>query len=209
MKPVLAALDPPGARANERGFTLLEVAMASVITVLVLVAVLLFADTGRAHADAVQREADSARALRSAAERIGRDVRQAGASQLTVATLPDENHSVTLQHPVSMAAGALSWGVDERGLGVQPGWFVRYTVESAATGAVGTGSGRTLVRLVPDDAMQIQRREVLVRGLRAGTAEPAGFRIEPVGVMWRIELSTVAPPGKPERSVTFDLNLQN
>ncbi|MEM7203977.1 MAG: hypothetical protein AAF628_27195 [Planctomycetota bacterium] len=197
----------PNGRRAERGVTMVETAMASVIAVIVMVGVTRFVKVGSDHAQSVGEETQAGSAIRDAAERIARDLRQSGSVAMSVEQQIGQNDALKLKRPIAVSGGALTWGVSEKKLGSKAGWAIRYDVKRVKPR--GGNLRRDLVRRIIDDAGTVFREEVLLRNLRTGVATPPGFKVEQSGKMWKVTLSQRANRKRPMHTVSFDLALYN
>lgn len=206
-------MTPPD-RDGHEGFTLVELAVALLVTAVVGTALMSLVDVSRKGARTVYTETAAGKALRAAAEGVARDLRQASQSQLSITTLSDQNHEVTLRQPVSVAAGVVSWGVYDPVLGpdkaarTKPGWSLRYTVRTVLldSGII----DRRLVRQILDSAGTVRHERLILRHLQPGFAAQPGFRITQSGVLWKVTISARAGAGTgPIRSLSFDVALRN
>jgi prepilin-type N-terminal cleavage/methylation domain-containing protein len=194
--------------ARARGFSLLELTVALAVAAVLGGAGVLLMQTSQRSSRSILSDSRSSAGLRRAAETISLDLKQASAANVTIATLGDQNHSVTLRRPVAVSAGAIVWGVLEDELGTdeatrsRAGWSVRYLVAGAA-------GERTLVRQIVDDLGAVRGERLLLRGVRPGSGANPGFRVTAAGTMWRLELG-VDRGGVPEGdAVTFDVSTRN
>lgn len=136
--------------------------------------------------------ADSNRALRDAHARLREDLLLSADDQLTITVLGDGNDQLDLMHPVEVG-GVLEWGVFDESLGTtpaeqnRPDWLIRYTVDVVVMGGV---ADRRLVRRIIDDLGAVRTEEILLTGLRTGTDDPPGFKIDPAGDLWQVTVST-------------------
>lgn len=203
-------------RDGRSGFTLVELAVALLVTAVVGTAIVSLVDVSRKGARTVHSETAAGRALRAAAEQVARDLRQTSQPQLTITTLADQNHEITLRQPVSVTAGVVSWGVYDPVLGpdtaarTKPGWSLRYTVRTVLLD--GGVVDRQLVRQILDTAGKVRHERPILRHLEQGFAADPGFRVEQSGVLWKVTISArtgTGGAGAPVRSLSFDVALRN
>lgn len=180
---------PPGARA---GFTLLESIVSLAVFSVVGYALTLAFGAGTNAEHSVSQTAGQERLLRGTTEMLADELRASNDARITVATLADGNHSVTFMTRIQVGT-TLAWGVHDRFLGStdaqqnRANWSLRYTVVSVVSGGTTT---RRLVRQVLDNALAVQRQDVVLERVRNGTANPAGFRVVKQGSMWVVTIST-------------------
>jgi hypothetical protein len=165
--------------------------------------------TSQRSSQSILLDSKSSAGIRRAAELISLDLKQASAANVVIASLSDQNHSVTLRKPVAMTAGAITWGVTEVELGsdeatrTRAGWSVRYTV-------TGPAAERTLLRQIIDDVGAVRIERTLLRGLRPGSGMKPGFRVTAAGTMWRLQIGVdregTATAGD---AVSFDISMRN
>lgn len=201
---------------GQRGWTMIEISIVMVLTAVMSLAVFGIMETSEKGARTVSREGKALTQLRKAATLLTQDIKQTTASRLVIASLPDGNHTVTLQEPLSIAGGVITWGVKENALGstevsrTKPGWFLRYTVVD-----VPMPSGppeKRLMRQVLDASMKIQKEWILASSIRPGTSTPPGFQLTQSGSMWKASITTLASTGTglaAPRSLSFDIALRN
>ena len=201
-------------QARSSGFSLVELSAALAVTLVIGVAVMGLVDVSQSGARTVSTETHSSRALRSAAEHVAGDLRQTAQPQLSITTLPDQNHTVTLQVPVGVSGGVVTWGVYDPVLGTDPasrtkaGWSLRYTVRTVLLD--GVGLDRQLVRQILNTGGQVRHERVLLRHVEEGYAAQPGFRVEQNGAMWRVTISARTGTGTgPVHSLAFDVALRN
>ncbi len=193
-----------GGVRRQRGFTIVEVVAA--MTVMAIVGLSLMQLIRISHGGA-RATADMTRSwggLRKASGMMADDLAQSAATKMTLATVNGEQQ-VTLQQPVAVAGGAVTWGACDLAQPVatrmRPGWFVRWTVRTV-------NGERQLVRQLLDAAQSVKVEQVVVRKLRAGTGSKPGFKVQASGQMWTITLSADGPNGAVEM-VSFDVGLRN
>ena len=194
-------------RLGSAGLTLVELAISAALLVVLAATVVGTMRASQGGATTVREETAVSRGLRQAMAQVSRDVQQTAASQLTIVTLADGNHRVTLQHPVALSGGVVTWGVHDPVLGVddatrtQPGWSIRFTVLAEA-------GDRHLVRQILDGTGAVKHEDVLLRGLEDGSGAQPGFHIVQSGVLWRVTISARGGTGT-THSDSYDLALMN
>lgn len=208
--------DETRASHGERGWTMIEISIVMVMTAVMSLAVFGIMETSEKGARTVWKEGEALAQLRKAANLLTQDIKQTTTSRLVIATLPDGNHTVTLQKPLSITAGVITWGVKEKELGstaatrTKPGWFLRYTVVD-----VPMPSGppeKRLMKQALDASMKVQKEWILARNIQPGTSTPAGFQLTQSGSMWKARITTLASTGAniaAPRSLSFDIALRN
>lgn len=195
-------------RREQQGFTLVETAIAAALSLVIVVGVVMFTQVGERNVSTVRYAAKASKELRTAAELVADDLRQCETSHMTIVSLADGNHSVTLQRPIGVTAGTPTWGIYEASLGAttaqrsQAGWSVCYTV-------VDDGAEKQLVRRTLDAGGAVRKQEVLLRNLRPGSSTAPGFQVEANGAMWTITISTRRDGEIPMQQVQFDVSLRN
>ena len=184
--------------SRRSGMTLLETLLTLLVFSVIGGALALATRAGQETERAVTDESNRNRALRSAARLLTDELRSSSDAQISVTALPDGNDTLRFMVPMQDDT-ALGWGVHERTLGgdeAQPdrtGWSLRYTVEIAGTGKQAT---RRLVRQVLDASQAVQRQQVVIERLRAGTDDPPGFTVRRRGALWEITLAADARRGR-------------
>ena len=201
---------------GQRGWTMIEISIVMVLTAVMSLAVFGILETSEKGARTVSSEGEALTQLRRAANLVTQDIKQTTTSRLVIASLPDGNHTVTLQEPLSITAGVITWGVKEKELGstaaarTKPGWFLRYTVVDAPMPS-GPPEKR-LVRQALDTSMKVQKAWILARNILPGTSTPAGFQLTQSGSMWKAQITTRATTGagiSAPRTLSFDIALRN
>lgn len=191
---------------RQRGFSVIEVVIAAALLGVVGLAAVTMTNASRDGARQAHMLTVHTERLLRASVRVREDLEQASADHLVIATLPDLNHSITLQRPVASGSGATLWGAydpsrpaAER---LRADHYTRLTV-------VADGAGRALMRQVLDVDGNIVHQDVVAQGLASGSASPPGLRIVPSGDMWRVCIGLAAEAGRPGDSLTFDVALRN
>ena len=201
---------------DKNGFTLVEMSIAVTITAIIGLAINSMLQSGTNSGQVVIRETRRANQIRRAADKFSKEIRQSQVAKLTIATLADNNHSVTFQLPLSVVAGVTTWGVYDKSLGnteadrTKAGWFVRYTVmQMALPGGVIEAQLR---RQILDATFVLQKEWILVRGLLSGNGPQPGFKLTASGSMWRVQLNVGDLSGVVagnNRGTDFDIALRN
>lgn len=180
-------------RSRRAGFSLLEAVIALSLFAVVGYGLVVTLDVGQDTDRLVRSGATRNRELREAARRVSEEMRCSRNSAITVTTLADGNHELSLMVPIQNE-GVNGWGVYDTALGTteaernRENWLVRYTVLPAVI------DGQTvhqLVRRVLDDQGDVQLETVIADGLRSGGGTP-GFQVLQAGVMWEIRIAREA-----------------
>lgn len=183
------------------GFSLLELTIATMIFLVVGLALkdtVLMADRSQS---AVFEGAKTNRELRAASRRLARELRSARGSLLTVETLPNGCAQATFMTPI-VVGGNDDWGVEDDFLtGGQPqaDWSLRYTV-------VDDGD-RRLIRQVLDDAQVVQDQQVVLAGLSTDPNTP-GFTLAQTGDVWEVALVLDGQGDDDETGKQLDFHLR-
>lgn len=189
---------------RQRGFTIVEVVAAMTVMVIVGLSVMQLIRISHGGARATADMTRSWGGLRKASGMMADDLAQAAVSKMTLTTVNGEQQ-VTLQQPVAVAGGAVTWGACDMDQPVatrlRSGWFVRWTVRTV-------NGERQLVRQLLDAAQSVKVEKVVVRKLRTGTGSKPGFKVQASGQMWTITLSADGPNGAVDM-VSFDVGLRN
>lgn len=190
--------------AARSGFTVLELAMVMSIFAVIGYAIVGAVDMGNRSSRQVLTQAAANADLRESALWLSDELSMAQAAGIVVTDLPDGNQQLDFQAPIRVG-NVLTWGVDEPRLGVNPDWWLRYTV-LAVNG--GQGVQRQLVRQVVDDLGQVRQTRVVASGL---TDEPGeqGFSCALVGNVWVIGISTAQGTHGGERETEFHVRVRN
>jgi prepilin-type N-terminal cleavage/methylation domain-containing protein len=187
-----------------RGFTLVELAASMAISAVVLMAVIGLIRISQGGAQMSSAMTSSWGDIRRSSGTIADDLSQCSATHMTLLTASGEQQ-LTVQRPLGTTAGVTDWGVCDPSQSLanrmRLGWFVRYKV-------VTTGGERHLVRQLLDSALVLQSEQVMVRRLRAGSANPPGFKVAANGAMWTVTLSVTGSGGAAE-TLSFDVTLRN
>lgn len=171
-------------RSPSSGFTLIEVAISSVILGIVGYSVSLALKMGQDSHTTVAQVSSESRATRNSVASLVDDVRASSNARITATTAADGNSSVRLQQPIEVG-GALVWGVRDRRLGDsettwnRQDWFVEYSVD---------GQRRLVRRLIDTDGLT-RLEDVLATDLRDGGAGAPGFTMAQVGDVWEVSLA--------------------
>jgi hypothetical protein len=186
----------------------------AIATVLVFAAHSMVA-VGRKSNEFVNGEHRVVSAIRNSAEVFAGDLRRAAASRVTIATLPDQNHAVTLQMPLGMSGGSPLWGVHDPSLGateatrMRAGWFVRYTVVPVTAR---DGVDRQLRRQLVTDTGVVARQWAIAHFLQRGSGATPGFRLTLSGSMYHVAIFAApskSAGGASVRNLSFDVALRN
>lgn len=181
-------------RSPRTGLTIVELAVATSIFVVVGYALFGAVEMGRNSQQTVLRSVSSNSDIREANSTLIEELKTGGETTVVVDTLGDGNHQLTFMQRIEVG-GSLEWGVFDESLGVtpeeqnKPGWQVRYTVVSVPLG--GGEFDRRLVRQVLDEAVVVQSQRTVIEGLRDGADTPRGFSMTKSGDMWEISVATV------------------
>lgn len=125
---------------RERGFTLVELTVATGIALVLILAVAVITRTSGNSMEYLSRTHRIDTQLDRALRELGNDLRRASASGIVIDTTPVDFDVITLQVPDPAAsAGVTVWGYPDASGVFQPGFSARYLV-----------SGGTLVRRVLD-----------------------------------------------------------
>jgi len=195
------------------GMSLIEMMVSASLLGLVGLIVAWAFEAGVDSQRTVRRIAAGNEVLRVAAGQLRDELRVSEESMLTVNTLGDGNHEVTLAQPI-FVGGNLGWGVYDPLAGATEaernldGWRIRYTVDTQPV--VPAGVTRRLVRQVLDDLGTVQDQDVLVDGLRAGGDDPPGFTVVRTGDVWEVSLTTEEyDDSQRGRGVRFHVRIRN
>ena len=175
-----------GARA---GVTMLEVMIAVSVLGILTTGVMGTVGSSTGSSARVTTSAMENAELRKSGKLLSTELRSAGGDRFELTDLPDGNSELTFQVPVAIGAVA-SWGVYDRYLGTteadwnRADWSLRYTV------VPGPDDTSQLVRQVLDDLDVVQRQTVITEDLRDGLADPPGFRVEDMGDVWEVIITT-------------------
>lgn len=155
----------------------------------------------------VVRVSNEDREMRSASSRLLDELQDTADSKITTLTGADGNTTLRFQQPVDNA-GTHTWGVFDREIGTtdadhtRVGWYVSYITRMQ-------GGQRQLVRQELDAALAVQREKVITDGVRAGNATPPGFRVQKVGAVWQVTLSTDGEQGQEGIRTVFHVRTRN
>lgn len=190
----------------QRGFTLLEVTIASALAVLVGLSVVGLVMAGRDSAATARRQAASTSSLRAASVAMAEDLSQSQTARLSIVELADKNHQVTFQRPVASAAGAVTWGAYDAkmpgGARLRANCSARYTVRK-------DGDARNLLRQVLADDGTVVREEILVRDVATGSAAKPGLAIVRTGDVYQVTIGLAGSSGTNGQAISFDVVLHN
>lgn len=166
----------------QAGFTLLEVAIVTVIATLLLMTIVVLTTSTNDAYDTVREDTEANFSLRRTLNRISDDMRQSSSSMIKIATDPDNNHdSLDLQMPVSQEDSTVNWGAAGT-----VGWHIHILVEDG-----------WLIRRVTDGAGIPQRTdEVLARSVDNQFDGEKGFSVTEVGGLYQITLRVTARRGE-------------
>jgi type II secretory pathway component PulJ len=194
------------------GFTVLEMMFAVSIFSIIGYSLGVALDAGQDSQAEVLRTSVGNKAMRESSKQLIDELRESSDATITITTLPDGNHELTFQQPITVGTN-LVWGVHERKLSTDPlqqtqqNWSVRYTVVSVLLAG---GWERTLVRQILDTGGNVRFQENLMEDLKSGAAAPEGFRMVRVGSLWEITMtqnsSTATGVGE---GVEFHVQTQN
>lgn len=196
-----------GAAARcQRGFSVIEVVIAAALLGVLGLAAITMTNASRDGARQAHLLTVHTERLLRASVGVREDLEQTATGHMIIATLPDLNHSITLQRPVASGSGAVLWGAYDpsrpAGERLRADCYTRLTV-------VAGDGGRMLVRQVLDADGNVVHQEVIARGLASGSASTPGLRIVPSGELWRVCIGLAAENGRPGESLTFDVALRN
>lgn len=162
-----------------------------------------------------QGESRVIQGLRRSGSELADDLRRTSPSKITIQTLSDGNHQVTLQMPCGVARGDVVWGVYDRSLGVddasrtRPGWSVRYTVVPVP---LPNGDlDRQLRRQLLDGTGDVTRQRTVLHWVRGGSGPKPGFQLKQNGSLYHVTLHASAgqADGTPARNLSFDVGTRN
>jgi len=190
----------------QRGFTLVEAVVSASLLMFVGMGAVMLTSVSRDGAAMTRSQASQTNWLRRASMAVREDLAQTTASRLTIATLTDQNHSITFQRPTACTAGVTTWGAYDgsaaEGERMRDDHFTRFTVRAGS-------NGRQLVRQVLDSTMALVHEDVLAYGLASGSATPPGLRIVASGNLWQVTIGLAATSTQRGASLTFDVALHN
>lgn len=193
-------------RREQSGFTLVEAVVSASLLTIVGMGTVMLMSASRDGASMTRQQAMQTHWLRRASMSVREDLAQTTVARLTIATLGDQNHSITFQRPTDCVAGVATWGAFDpnapEGERMRDDHFTRFTVTTG-------GNGRQLVRQVLDSSSEVVHQEVLAYGLATGTAVPPGLQIVPSGDLWRVTIGLAGTTGTTGASLTFDVALRN
>jgi len=179
-------------RQRRRGFTLLEVVIATTIFTVIGYTLLQSVALGESSQATIQGIASSNKWTREVHDVMSNELKVSDDDHILVTQLADGNTQLSCMHRIEVA-GVPAWGVFDASLGDtvedqnREDWQIRFTVEEVP--AIGGGAERALVRQLIDADGTIQTTKVLARGLRDGAADPPGFAAAKVGEMWVIQIT--------------------
>ncbi len=189
------------------GFTLLEVMISLGIFSVVGYGIAVALKAGGSMQGTVVRVSNDDREMRGASRRLLDELQDTADSKITTLTGADGNTTLRFQQPVDNA-GTHTWGVFDREIGTtdadhtRVGWYVNYLTRMQ-------GGKRQLVRQELDAALAVQREKVITDGVRAGGATPPGFRVQKVGAVWQVTLSTDGEQGQEGIRTVFHVRTRN
>jgi len=188
-----------------RGFTLIEAVVAASLLMFVGMGAVMLMSVSRDGAQLTRTQARQTNWLRHASMSVRDDLAQTTDSRLTIATLPDGNHSITFQRPTASVAGVATWGAYDASAAsgrLRDDHFTRYTVTMG-------DNGRQLMRQTLDPSLVVVHEDVIAYGLASGSATPPGLRIVASGDLWQVTIGLAATTAQPGGSMTFDVALHN
>lgn len=182
---------PDRARRNCAGFTILELALASVVMVVLWYSLTEAMSSGTRSQQVLMQAATELAEVRRSNGLLLEDLRATSAETLRLEESEDGTTRLELQHPIRVE-GVQTWGVRTPGRALdaetngEPGWSIRYAV-SGSTESQAPGP-RSLVRQVLDAEGEIQSEQVIVTELDCSNAEKPGFTVTPEGAMWAVHI---------------------
>jgi prepilin-type N-terminal cleavage/methylation domain-containing protein len=180
------------AKRRRRGFTLLEVVVATMIFTVIGFTLLQSVSLGKSSRITVRDIATSNKWTREVHDVMSNELKVSDDDHIQTTQLADGNTQLNCMHRIQVA-GLPAWGVYDPSLGDtaedqnREDWQIQFTVEEVPT--LGGGVERALVRHLINEGGEIQTTKILARGLRDGAADPPGFAATKVGEMWVIEVT--------------------
>ncbi|MEZ6014253.1 MAG: type II secretion system protein [Planctomycetota bacterium] len=199
----------PTNRARRAGFSLTELVAAIAVFSVVGYALAGSVDLANRAQVTVSSTIDRNVALRKAATRLRAELKSTGDARIAIATLQDQNHSLTFQVPISVA-GVAGWGAFDPRLGPAEvhqnlvNGVIRYTVTVAPN-----NGARQLVRQVIDAGGATRRSDVLVRNLAPGGGTAPGFSLQQVGDLWQVQITQERRDGGAATTEEFHVRTRN
>lgn len=124
-------------RAEQRGFTLIEMAFVAILVSLITLGVIMFTQSTNDANNSVQEAANVNFSLRRALTLISDDLRQSNATKIVV-TEGAEWDRIDFQVPVAYVGSTVTWGAMDTAdwhvrILVEDGWLVRRVVDATGT----------------------------------------------------------------------------
>ncbi len=162
--------------SRDLGFTLLEMALA------ITLGVIIFATLGRVvltstdSLDEINMDSQVIAELKSGLELVGSDLRRSGESQITLDRSSADFDVMTVRVQ-SLSGGSPAYGAEDESGVFHAGWSLRYTVDSG-----------DLVREIRDGSNSLVSRRIVCRHVDRLFSSEKGFEVTKSGPIYNVKL---------------------